>query len=70
MTEYDVPWKEVLDAYLNSFLELCLPDVLKSAGIDWSSPIENHEQELPKLFPGSEASGRVADKLFRAQVQG
>ena len=23
MTEYDIPWKEVLDAYLKGFLELC-----------------------------------------------
>ncbi len=68
MTEYDVPWKEVLDAYLKGFLELCLPDIHN--GIDWSIPIENHEQELPHLFPKSVTPGRVADKLFRAQFRG
>jgi len=67
MTEYDVPWKEVLDAYLKDFLELCLPHV--HDGIDWSWPIENHEQELPHLFPNSLTSGRVADKLFRAKFK-
>jgi hypothetical protein len=46
MTEYDVPCKEVLDAYLSDFLELCLPQVHR--GIDWTSPIENREQELPQ----------------------
>ncbi len=50
------------------FLELCLPDIHN--GIDWSSPIENHEQELPHLFPKSVTPGRVADKLFRAQFRG
>jgi hypothetical protein len=68
MTEYDLPWKEVLDAYLKDFLELCLPEV--HAGIDWNSPIENHEQELPHLFPKSLTAGRVADKLFRAKFLG
>ncbi len=67
MTDYDVPWKEVLDAYLNDFLQLCLPEI--HDGIDWTSPIENHEQELPQLFPNSHASGRVADKLFRAKFK-
>ncbi len=68
MTEYDVPWKEVLDAYLRDFLALCLPRI--HDGIDWSCPIENHEQELPHLFPQSRAAGRVADKLFRAKFKG
>ena len=67
MTDYDVPWKEVLDAYLNDFLELCLPHI--HAGIDWNSPIENHEQELPQLFPNSQTADRVADKLFRARFK-
>ncbi len=67
MTDYDVPWKEVLDAYLSDFLELCLPEI--HDGIDWKSPVENHEQELPQLFPNSQASGRVADKLFRARFK-
>ena len=68
MTEYDAPWKEILDVYLSDFLELCLPHV--HDGIDWTSPIENHEQELPQLFPNSQTSGRVADKLFRARYKG
>lgn len=68
MTEYDTPWKEVLDAYLKDFLELCLPGV--HDGIDWDSPIENREQELPQLFPNSLTIGRVADKLFRAKFVG
>lgn len=68
MTDYDVPWKEVLDSYLQGFLELCLPGV--HDGIDWSVPIENHEQELPKLFPNSLSAGRIADKLFRARFKG
>lgn len=46
----------------------CLPVI--HDGIDWASPIENHEQELPKLFPDSQTSGRVADKLFRARFKG
>ena len=67
MTEYDMPWKEVLDVYLQDFLELCLPDIHQ--GIDWSAPVENHEQELPKLFPDSLTAGRVVDKLFRAKFK-
>jgi hypothetical protein len=67
MTEYDIPWKEILDTYLKGFLELCLPEIHN--GIDWSNPIENHEQELPHLFPKSLTPGRVADKLFRAQFR-
>jgi hypothetical protein len=68
MADYDVPWKEILDAHLSDFLELCLPQIYD--GIDWAYPIESCEQELPKMFPNSLASGRVADKLFRARNKG
>ena len=67
MTEYDIPWKEILDVHLRDFLHLCFPDIHE--GIDWSFTIENREQELPKLFPNSLSPGRVADKLFRARYK-
>ncbi len=67
MTEYDIPWKEILDVHLRDFLHLCFPNIHE--GIDWSFPIENREQELPKLFPNSLSPGRVADKLFRARYK-
>lgn len=67
MTEYDVPWKEVFDSYLKDFMQLCLPELHDQ--INWEAEIENKEQELPRLFPESSASGRIADKLFRVQFK-
>jgi hypothetical protein len=67
MTEYDLPWKEVFDSYLQDFMQLCLPE--GHGQIDWDEPIENKEQELPRLFPESPAPGRVADKLFRVRFK-
>ncbi|MBL8889928.1 MAG: hypothetical protein JNL67_08100 [Planctomycetaceae bacterium] len=68
MTEYDLPWKEIFDSYLQDFMQLCLPEGYEL--IDWHAPVENQEQELPRLFPESLSEGRVADKLFRVRIKG
>jgi hypothetical protein len=49
-------------------MQLCLPEGHDL--IDWEGPVENKEQELPRLFPESPAKGRVADKLFRVRFKG
>ena len=42
--EYDSPWKEALEIYLRSFLELCFPQVAEA--IDWDRGIEFLDKEL------------------------
>ena len=34
MTEYDSPWKEILDNYFEDFMRLCFPEVHQA--IDWT----------------------------------
>jgi hypothetical protein len=67
MTQYDAPWKEALNVYLDQFLLFAFETI--HASIDWNVPVENKEQDLPHLYPDSEAPGRVADKLFRVKLK-
>jgi hypothetical protein len=48
MADYDVPWKEILDAHLSDFLELCLPQIYD--GIDWAYPLKAANRNYQKCF--------------------
>ena len=61
MAEFDSPWKESLDVYFESFLQLCFPAVHRE--MDWVRGYQSLEQELQKLSPQGETGLRVVDKL-------
>ena len=63
MSEYDSPWKESLDIYFESFLNLCFPAVHRE--IDWSQGYESLDKELQKISPQGKMGLRVVDKLVR-----
>ena len=63
MAEFDSPWKESLDIYFESFLQLCFPFVHRE--VDWSRGYETLDKELQKIAPEAETGPRVVDKLVR-----
>ena len=63
MAEFDSPWKESLDVYFQSFLQLCFPAV--HSEIDWTRGYQPLDKELQKLSPRAEVGRRGVDKLLR-----
>ncbi|MFV2070285.1 MAG: hypothetical protein ACC645_25240, partial [Pirellulales bacterium] len=63
MAEFDGPWKESLDVYFESFLQLCFPAIHRE--IDWGRGYQPLDKELQKLSPQGETGHRIVDKLMR-----
>jgi hypothetical protein len=63
MSEYDSPWKESLEVYFESFLDLCFPAVHQE--LDWSKGYVSRDKELQKLLAESETGKRIVDKLIQ-----
>jgi len=63
MTDYDSPWKEVLDGYFPSFLAFFFPEVYNL--VDWGRPYESLDTELQQVVSDAEFGHRRVDKLYR-----
>ncbi|MCW8141089.1 MAG: transposase, partial [Planctomycetota bacterium] len=61
--DWDSPWKEALDRYLEPALRLLFPAA--HAGIDWSRGWQPLDGELQQVLREGELGRRVTDKLFR-----
>jgi hypothetical protein len=62
-TDYDNPWKSVIEAYFRDFMRFFFPVI--EADIDWSQPIVFLDKELQKVVRDGEIPKRYADKLVR-----
>jgi len=62
-TNYDSPWKQIIEDYFPQFLEFFFPTVYN--GIDWQRPVEFLDQELQQLLPQSESGQRRVDKVAK-----
>jgi hypothetical protein len=62
-SDFDSPWKNVLERYLQPFLHLCFPPV--HAAIDWSQPQEFLDTELQQIVRDADVGKRFADKLVK-----
>jgi hypothetical protein len=60
---YDTPWKDILSAYFQEFLEFFFPDIAKE--IDWSKGYELLDKELRKLTRDAHIGHRLADNLVK-----
>ena len=65
--EYDSPWKNILEDFLQAFMEFCLPNVAKE--IDWSKPIASLDKELTNATRGQKIGTRYVDKLFSVHLK-
>ena len=64
--EEDGPWKSGLRRYFNGALKLFVLELHDL--IDWSVEPVFHDKELQRLFPDSEAKGRIADLLVQVRL--
>ena len=63
LSDYDSPWKEALDVYFESFMQLCFPHIHKD--IDWQRGYESLDVELREITRDAEIGNKVADKLVK-----
>jgi hypothetical protein len=63
MSEFDSPWKEALEAFLQAFLAFFFPEI--HAAIDWSRGYEALDKELQQVVQDAELGRRFADKLYK-----
>lgn len=64
--DFDSPWKETLDLFLEAILRLFYPDI--HAAIDWSRGYEALDKELHAIIAEAERGSTLADKLFRVNL--
>jgi predicted transposase YdaD len=62
-TEFDSPWKDILELYFPDFIRFFLP--VADAEIDWERPPEFLDKELQKVVRDAELGRRLADKLVK-----
>jgi len=67
MSEYDTPWKQALDRFLQAFLQFFYPHVYDA--IDWTRQYEILDKELMQIVREGELGRRVADKLFKVWLR-
>ena len=66
-TDFDSPWKAILDTYLAEFFAFCLPHVYTE--IDWSRAAVPLDKELQQVVRDAEIGRRLADKLVQVWRQ-
>ncbi|MFZ1241608.1 MAG: cytosolic protein, partial [Anaerolineae bacterium] len=62
-TDYDSPWKEILEQYFPEFMAFFFPDAY--ADIDWQVNHEFMENELRQVIGEAELGVRRVDKLVK-----
>lgn len=62
-TDFDSPWKEILETYFPEFLAFFFPDVY--GGIDWQKRYEFLDKELQKVVRDARLGRRTSDKLVK-----
>ena len=66
MTDYDRPWKEILDNYFEDFLQLCFPKLHQA--IDWATPPKTREKEFEQIAQTSQTGPLCVDKLVEVRL--
>ncbi len=67
MSDFDNPWKDVLERFFRAFLAFFFPEA--HAAIDWSRQYESLDKELQQIVSESELGLRLADKLFKVWLK-
>ncbi len=63
MTDYDSPWKDLLNDYFQDFMAFFFPET--HADIDWSRGYESLDKELSQIVRDAELGKRLADKVVK-----
>jgi len=67
MSDFDNPWKDVLEHFFRHFLAFFFADA--HAAIDWSRNYESLDKELQQIVSESELGLLLADKLFKVWLK-
>ena len=62
-TEFDSPWKDVIERYFEDFIQFFLPQAYGE--IEWSRGFEFLDKELQQVVRDAELGRRLADKLVK-----
>jgi hypothetical protein len=62
-TEFDSPWKEIIQNYFPEFMQFFFPQVYQE--IDWNQGFEFLDQELQQVVRDAELGKRLVDKLVK-----
>jgi len=62
-TEFDSPWKDILQQYFEEFMLFFFPQA--HASIDWTKPPVFLDKELQQVVRDAELGRRLADKLVK-----
>jgi hypothetical protein len=63
VTDFDSPWKEILDLFFGAFLAFFFPQA--HADIDWAHGYETLDKELQQVVGSAEQGRRYVDKLVK-----
>src|SRR6266571_3785157 len=63
MSDYDSPWKEMLDGYFPAFMAFFFPEA--HADIDWTRGYESLDTDLQQIVRDAALGTRLADKLMQ-----
>ncbi|MCC5670337.1 cytosolic protein [Nostoc sp. CHAB 5784] len=66
-TEYDSPWKQILQLYFEEFMLFFFPQV--HGEIDWTRQPEFLDKELEQVVRDAELGSRLADKLVKIYLK-
>ncbi len=66
-TDYDSPWKELLEADFQQFMEFFFPDAAQQ--IDWEQPVIFLDKELQQVVRDADLGKRLADKLVQVSLK-
>ena len=64
--QFDSPWKEALEKYLQPLLEFCFPNIADA--IDWRTNPEFLDKELQEVVRDAALGKRRVDKLIKVQL--
>jgi hypothetical protein len=67
MSDFDNPWKDVLEHFFREFLAFFFPEA--HVAINWSRDYESLDKELQQIVSESELGLRLADKLFKVWLK-
>jgi len=62
-SDYDSPWKEILDGYFPDFMAFFFADI--HTDIDWSRGYESLDAALQQMVRDAALGRRLADKLMQ-----
>src|ERR1700734_800844 len=62
-TDFDSPWKNIIQHFLQAFMTLCLPEA--AADIDWAQGYTALDKELIEIDRQQAVGKRFADALFQ-----